>query len=148
MVDSWNTFRGGDVPPRLVRPTRLALEALVAEIASRDRSEARAVSIDVSYASTNLQLRYRPVTEVDTIRFELWTRRALGHALDGSLGGVRSDLVTMEWIRDRFVHTVDPVTRTRIDTLVRDLGTAVVDHDLGAAADTARALQELVAEIV
>ncbi len=28
MVDSWNTFRAGDVPPRLVRPTRLALEAL------------------------------------------------------------------------------------------------------------------------
>jgi len=147
-VDAWNTFRGGDVPPRLVRPTRLALEALVAEIASRDRSEALAASIDVSYASTNLQLRYRPITEVDTIRFELWTRRALVHALDGSLGGVRSDLVTLEWIRDRFVHTVDPVTRTRIDTLVRDLGTAVVDHDLGAAADTARDLQELMAGIV
>ncbi len=40
------------------------------------------------------------------------------------------------------------MTRTRIDTLVRDLGTAVVDHDLGAAADAARTLQELVAEIV
>ena len=36
----------------------------------------------------------------------------------------------MEWIRDRFVHTVEPVTRTRIDASVRDLGTAVVDHDL------------------
>ena len=82
-------------------------------IASRDRSKTRAVSIDASYASINLQLRYRPVTEVDTMRFELWTRRALVHAIDGSLGGVRSDLVTMEWIRDRFVHTVGPVTRTR-----------------------------------
>ena len=131
-----------------LKPTRLALEALVAEIASRDRARARAASIDVSYANINLQFRYRPVTEVDTIRFELWTRRALGDALDGALGGVRSDLVTMEWIRDRFVHTVDPVTRTRIDTLVRDLGTAVVDHDLGAAAGTARALRELVATIV
>jgi len=148
MVDAWSTFRANDVPPRLVKPTRLTLEALVAEIASRDRAGARAASIDVSYASINLQLRYRRVTEVDTIRFGLWTRRALGHALDGSLGGVRSDLVTMEWIRDRFVHTVDPVTRTRIDTLVRDLGTAVVDHDLGAAADTARELGTLIAGIV
>ena len=83
------------------------------------------------------------MTEVDTVRFELWVRRALVHAIDGSLGGVRSDLVTLEWIRDRFVHTVDPVTRTRIDTLVRDLGTAVVDKDLTAAAQTARNLRKV-----
>ena len=148
MVDAWNTFRAGDVPPRLVKPTSKALDELVAQIAARDRSKTRAASIDASYASVNLQLRYRPVTEVDTIRFELWTRRALVHAKDGSIGGVRSDFVTMEWIRDRFVQTVDPVTRTRIDTLVRDLGTAVVDHDLGVAADTARALRELVAGLI
>ena len=148
VVDSWNAFRAGDVPPRLVKPTRLALDELVAQIASRARSRARAASIDVSYASVNLQLRYRPVTEVDTIRFELWTRRALVDAADGSLGGVRSDVVTIEWIRDRIAHTVDPVTRTRIDTLVGDLGTAVVDRDLDAAADTARALLELVAGVV
>ena len=148
MVDSWNTFRAGDVPPRLVKPTRLALRELVGQIASRDRSKTRAASIDASYASINLQLRYRPVTEVDTVRFELWTRRALVHSNDGSLGGVRSDFVTMEWIRDRFVHTADPITRTRIDTLVRELGTAVVDHDLGAAADTARALREVVAGLI
>lgn len=148
MVDSWNTFQGGDVPPRLVKSTSQALQELVAQIASRDRSKARAASIDASYASINLQLRYRPVTEVDTVRFELWARRVLVHAIDGSLGGVRSDLVTIEWIRDRFVHTVDPVTRTRIDTLVRNLGTAVVDDDLEAAADTARALRKVVADLI
>ncbi len=140
MLDAWEAFRAGDVPPRLVNPTRLELRKLVEQIASRDRTKTRAASIDASYASINLQLRYRPVTEVDTVRFELWARRALVHAIDGSLGGVRSDLVTLEWIRDRFVHTVDPVTRTRIDTLVRDLGTAVVDKDLTAAARTARNL--------
>ena len=75
------------------------------------------------------------------MRFELWTRRALVDAIDGSLGGVRSDAVTLEWIRDRIAHTLDPVTLTRIDTLVGDLGTAVVDEDLGAAAQTARDLR-------
>ena len=148
MVEAWNTFRAGDVPPRLVKPTSLALQELVAQIASRDRTKARTASIDASYASINLQLRYLPVTEVDTVRFELWARRALVHAIDGSLGGVRSDLVTIEWIRDRFVHTVDPVIRTRIDTLVRDLGTAVVDDDLKAAADSARALRTVVADLI
>lgn len=148
MLDSWNAFRAGDVPARLVKPTRQALQELVAQIASRDTSKARAASIDASYASINLQLRYRPVTEVDTVRFELWARRAVVHAIGGSLGGVRSDLVTIEWIRDRFVHTVDPVTRTQIDTLVRDLGTAVVDDDLEAAADTARALRKVVGDLI
>ncbi len=148
MVDSWNTFRAGDVPPRLVKPTRLALRELVEQIVSRDRTKTRAASIDASYASINLQLRYRPVTEVDTVRFELWARRALLHAIDASLGGVRSDLVTLEWIRDRFVHTVDPIMRTRIDTLVRDLGTAVVDKDLTAAAQTARNLRKVMSKLI
>lgn len=148
MLDAWEVFRAGDVPPRLVKPTRLALRELVEQIASRDRTKTRAASIDASYASINLQLRYRPVTEVDTVRFELWARRALVHAIDGSLGGVRSDLVTLEWIRDRFVHTVDPITRTRIDTLVRDLGTAVVDEDLTAAAQTARDLRKVMSGLI
>jgi len=148
MADAWDTFRSGGVPPRLVKPTRVALEELAAQIEARDGSGAHQASVDASYASINLQLRYRPVIEVDTIRFELWARRALVHASAGSLGGVRSDLVTLEWIRDRFVHTVDPVTRTRVDTLVRDLGTAVIDDDLGAAAKTARALREVMAGLV
>jgi len=148
MVDAWNAFIAGDVPPRLVKPTTIALRALVKQVESRDRSKSRAASVDASYASINLQLRYRPVTEVDTIRFELWTRRALVHAIDGSVGGVRSDLVTMEWTRDRFVHTADPVTRVQIDTMVRDMGTAVVDDDLEAVADTARALRKVVAGLI
>ncbi len=90
MVDAWNAFRAGDVPPRLVKP-HVLLEELVDQIASRDRSKTRAASIDASYAGINLQLRYRPVTEVDTIRFELWARRALVHARAGSVGGMRSD---------------------------------------------------------
>ena len=77
------------------------------------------IGIDAAYASNDLQLRYRPVTEVDTIRFELWVRRALVDAANGSVGGVRSDFVTLEWIRDRIAHTLDPVTLTRVDALVR-----------------------------
>ena len=148
MVDSWKAFRAGDVPPRLVKPTSRALDELVAQIATRDRSGTWLASIDVSYASVNLQLRYRPVTQVDTIRFELWTRRAVVDAIGGSLGGVRSDQVTLEWIRDRIAHTVDPITRTRIDALVGELGVAVFDRDLDAAADTAGELLELVTGLV
>ena len=148
MLDAWVTFSAGDVPPRLVKPTRDALEALVAQIASRDRSRIRAASIDAAYASNDLQLRYRPVTDIDTMRFELWVRRALVDATAGSRGGVRSDVVTLEWIRDRIAHTLDPVRRTQIDGLVGELGAAVVDDDLGAAADTARSLRDVLAGLI
>lgn len=148
MLDAWVTFSAGDVPPRLVKPTRVALEGLVTQIASRDRSATRSASIDAAYASNDLQLRYRSVTDIDTMRFELWVRRALVDATEGSRWGVRSDVVTLEWIRDRIAYTLDPVRRTQIDALVGELGTAVVDSDLSAAADTARALREVVADLI
>jgi hypothetical protein len=144
MLDAWVAFRAGDVPPRLVKPTRVALRNLIAEVASRYRSKTYSASIDAAYASNDLQLRYRPVPEIDTMRFELWVRRALVDATDGSLGGVRSDVVTLEWIRDRIAQTFDPVTRTLIDTLVGELGAAVADDDLATAAHTARDLREVV----
>jgi hypothetical protein len=82
------------------------------------------------------------------VRFDLWVRRALVDATDGSLGGVRSDVVTLEWIRDRIAHTLDPVTLTRIDALVGDLGTAVVDEDLTTAAQAARDLRGVLSGLI
>ena len=54
----------------------------------------------------------------------------------------------MEWMRDRLVHTVNPVTRVQIDTMVRGMGTAVVEDDLVAVADTARALRKVMAGLI
>jgi hypothetical protein len=148
ILAAWDAFRGGDVPPRLIKPTRVALKDLATEIAARDRTGTRAASIEAAYAGNDLQLRYRSVTEVDKIRFELWVRQALVDAAVGSIGGVRSDVVTLEWIRDRIAHAIDPVALTRIDALVGELGTAVVDDDRGAAADAARALRELMSGLI
>jgi hypothetical protein len=144
MLDAWLTFRAGDVPPRLVKPTQDALHNLIIQAASRDRSKTYAASIDAAYASNDLQLRYRPVTEIDTLRFELWVRRALLDVTDGSLGGVRSDVVTLEWIRDRIANTMDPVTLVQVDTAVSAMGAAVGDGDLRTAAETARALGKVI----
>jgi len=148
MLDTWLVFRSGDVPPRLVKPTNVALRGLIADIAARQRSNAHLASVDAAYASNDLQLRYQSVTKTDTMRFELWTRRALLDATRGSLGGVRSDVVTLEWIRDRIAHTIGPVKLTRIDTLVGELGVAVVDEDLAAAAQTARELREVLSGLI
>ena len=111
--------------------------------AAQNRSKTYAASIDAAYASNDLQLRYRPVTKIDTARFELWVRRALLDATDGSIGGVRSDVVTLEWIRDRIASSLDPVTLVQVDTAVSGLGVAVGDGDVKAAAATARSLDEV-----
>jgi hypothetical protein len=76
--------------------------------------------------------------------FALWVRRAVVDATDGSLDGVRSDQVTLEWIRDRIAQTLGPVLRTRIDTLVGELGASVMDQDLARATQAARDLQDVV----
>ena len=143
MLDAWIAFRAGDVPPRLVRPTNVAWRNLTAQVEERRRSKTRDASIDVAYASNDLQLRYRPVIEVDTMRFDLWVRRALLDATAGSLGGTRSDVVTLEWLRDRIAQSLDPVTLVRLDTLVGEMGGAVVDGDLTAAAHAGRELREV-----
>jgi hypothetical protein len=148
MLDAWIAFRAGDVPPRLVKPTQDALQNLILQVASRDRSKTYSASIDAAYASNDLQLRYRDVPAIDTMRFVLWVRRALLDATDGSLGGVRSDVVTLEWIRDRIANTIDPITLVRVDTAVAELGVAVGDGDLNAAAATARDLDKVIRGLV
>jgi hypothetical protein len=140
MRDDWTDFRAGGVPPRLVAPVDVALRDLIAAINARSRSGTYSAAIAAAYASNDIELRYKPVAEVDTVRFELWARRALLDATNGSIDGVRSDLVTLEWIRDRIAHTLDRVTLTTVDTLVRDLGTAVLDDDAVEAAQVARDL--------
>jgi hypothetical protein len=148
MLDAWIAFRAGDVPPRLVKPTSVALRNLIAQIEARSRPKTRNASIDAAYASNDLQLRYRSVIKIDTRRFELWVRRALVDATAGSLGGTRSDVVTLEWLRDRIALSLDPVTLVRLDTLVGEMGGAVVDEDLPAAAHAARELRALMSGLI
>jgi hypothetical protein len=147
MTAEWESFKTGDVPPRLVRPTDRTLARLAHEVAARDRVGARHASVDVAYAGLDLQLRYRPVTEIDLARFGQWTRRTIVHATTGSLAGVTADLATMEWVRDRFVHTLDGVDVTRIDTHLGTLRDEVVDEDLAAATQTARSLRRLLGDL-
>jgi hypothetical protein len=148
IFDAWQNFRQGDVPPRLERPTDGAVGELLGTISHRNGLGTLTASVDVAYASANLQLRYRPVTEIDTIRFDLWARRALVDALAGALGGVRSDVATLEWVRDRIAPSIDAVTLTRLDALVGDAGEAVFEGDLAGARAAARDLVRIADRLV
>lgn len=139
LTGAWNTFRAADVPPRLEPVMSSALRGLGRATEDRDPVGARHAAIDVAQAALDLQLRHRPPAEVDRARFELWARQLLIDAAASDAGGVVGDLATLEWIRDRFAHTLDRVDIVRIDTHLGGLRTAVSDEDLeGAAAEAER----------
>jgi hypothetical protein len=141
MTAAWEKFRSGEVPPRLDDRLTTALERLTRAVDGRDSTKARLAAIGVGQSSLDLQLRHRPPAQIDRERFELWARQLSVDAAAGDMAGVRGDLATLEWIRDRFVNTLDKVDRTRIDTLLTELRTKVTDADLRGAAARAERLQ-------
>jgi hypothetical protein len=142
---AWRAHRDGNVPPRLVAPMARALDALDAGIADRDRAQAGTAAIDVAQAALDLELQYRPPAEIDIARFELWARQVLVDAKAGDLAGVSGDVSTLEWVRDRFAHTLGDADLTRVDTHLAALRESVVDEDLGAAEDEASSLRDTLA---
>jgi hypothetical protein len=137
---TWSAHRTGDVPRRLVAPTNRALARLVQATAARTGEQARNAALDLALATLDLRLRYQPVPEIDRARFEVWAQHARVDAASHRLAGLRADVATLEWIRDRIAHAIDPVTATRIDRRLEELRANVTDRDFKAAARAAAAL--------
>jgi hypothetical protein len=136
---AWRLLRTRDVPPRLRDELAGAVVQLRRAVAARASRRSAEAAIDLAQAGLDLGLRYRPPADIDRARFELWARRLLLDAKVGDLAAAKGDLATLEWIRDRFAHTLDPVGRTRIDSVLGALRTTLTDEDLGgAAAEAAR----------
>ena len=144
---AWRTLRADGVPPRLEPQLAGAVAKLGRAVGARDSSQAREAAIAVGQSALDLQLPYRPVAEVDRARFELWARRLIVDAAAGDLAGVRGDLATLEWIRNRFANGLDPVDVTRIDAHLVELRGAVGDEELGAAAAEAGRLRATLARL-
>ena len=144
MNDAWSTYRrSGDVPVRLVGPTGQALTSL-SRLVDRDWARVRQAALDVKKAALDLELQYRPVADVDRGRFNAWLRQLLVDTNAEDHGAVLGDVATLEWIRDRFEADLDPVDRTRLDTLLTDLRESVRDEDFTAVSETVTDLRDLV----
>jgi hypothetical protein len=124
-----------------------AVGSLDRAVAARDRVRASTAAIDVSRSALELELRHRPVAEIDRARFELWARQLVVDATAGDAGGVRGDLATLEWIRDRFATTLDKVDLTRVDAQLVGLRAALNDDDLRGIAARANRLRAKLARI-
>ena len=141
---AWARYRRDQVPPRLAAEMSRALEALSSAIDKRDRTRAGSAAIDVAQSALDLELRYNPPAEIDLRRFELWASQMLVDAAAGDVGGVRGDVTTMEWIRDRFARTIAPADLTAIDAHLVALRESVANEseDLRAASAEAAELRD------
>jgi hypothetical protein len=117
-----------------------ALKSLSAATKARKAARAEQAAIDLGQSAYDLELRYRPGQEIDATRFELWTQQLRVDAAAGNLGAVTGDVAVLEWIRDRFAHSLNPDRRKGFDSRLHDLRAASDAKNLPAAADHAARL--------
>lgn len=144
---AWETYRAGQVSPRLVTEMGLALESLSGAVEARDQTRAATAAIAVAQSALDFKLRHQLPAEIDRARFELWTRQLQVDAAARDAAGVRSDLATMEWIRDRLAGTLEKLDLTRLDHQLVVLRSTVGDEDLRGAAVGAGRLRATLAKV-
>src|SRR5215218_2200494 len=142
MNDAWKTYRRGNVPKKIEPRMNEALAAVKAAVDARDAERTSQAAIDVAQWSLDLRLQYRPQTEIDLARMDLWAAQLTLDASKGDAGAVGGDVFTIGYIRDRILNTLDDADVVRLDTEVQKLQVAVADDDLSTASDTAERLRE------
>jgi hypothetical protein len=149
MTAAWETYRTGEVP-KLVEPRMTdALAALSEAVDARDAAQTRQAALDAAQLSLDLQLRYRPVAEIDRARFDLWAAQLVVDAAAGDAAAVNSDIFTLDYIRDRILHTLDNADVVRINTVLGELQGAqstMSDKDVAAAANAAERLRDILGQ--
>jgi hypothetical protein len=146
VASAWQTYRSEDPPPRLAHEMTTAVDDSTEAVEARDPARAGTAAIDVAQSALDLQLRYRPQTEIDAARFDLWARQIVVDAAAEDLGGMRGDVTTMEWVLDRFAHTIDAADRVALDVHLLELREMVNDVDFGAAAHEAELTRQTLAD--
>ncbi len=142
---AWNAYRARGVPPLLATQMADALAALTGAVNARQATPARQQSIAVAYAAHDFRLRHHMPVMINLARFELWARQVLLDAAAADSSGVSGDAATLEWIRDRFVHTLAGSDADRLNALIANLRTAANGQDFPGASQAAAALQTLIA---
>ena len=146
MTAAWETTRVGEVPNRLEPLMSRALGKLAAAVENRRASEARQAAIEVARWSLDLQLRHRPVAEIDLARLDLWAAQMLVDAAAGDAAGVNGDFFSIDYIRDRIQQSLEEADLTSLNAELEELNGAVADEDLAAVASGAQQLRKTVAD--
>ena len=147
MSNAWETYRKGEVPKKIEPRMSDALAALAEAVDARNTEQARQAAIDVGRWSLDLRLQYRPQTEIDLARMDLWAAQLTVDAAAGDAGAVNGDVFTLGYIRDRILNTLDGADVIHINTEFLKLQVAAADGDLAAASDTAEHLRDTLRQI-
>jgi hypothetical protein len=138
---AWDAYRGSDVP-RLVEPWMdRAVARLAKAVEARDPGRAQHEAIEVARSAFDLQLRFRPVIEVDLARMDLWAAQLLIDHRANDDAGVAADAFALDYVRDRVRHALDDATLAQVNTELGEIQIAVVDEEPAVAAQQAAALR-------
>jgi hypothetical protein len=147
MGAAWSTLREAGQPPMIAERLSDNLAALARAVKAEKQVRAMQKAIDVAHSVLDLELRYRPATEIDAERFHLHTQQLRLDATADDLAGATSEVATLEWIRDRFAHTLSRAGRAELDSRLRALRSATDARNIPAAADHAARLGARVREL-
>jgi hypothetical protein len=148
MTAAWEIVSAGEVPDRLAPQMSRALTALADAVDGRNAAAARQAAIDVARWSLDLELRHRPVTQIDLARFDLWAAQMLVDAAAGDAAAVNGDFFSLDCVRDRIQDTLEEADLARLNLVLEELNGAVGDEDFEAVEESAGQLRELVAELM
>ena len=147
VMSAWRSVPSADVP-RLIEPLlETAVDTLEAAVDARSPVRARNAAIEAARLSFDLQLRYRPVTEIDLARMDLWAAQLIVDQAAGNFEGVAADAFAMDYVRDRIQAALDEADLARVNTALGAIQVAVVDEEPGAAAEAAGRLRDILARL-
>ena len=144
MVAAWEKVQANPVPKPVITRLSAALAELDSALSKKNAKKARHAAIEAARWSYDLQLRYRPVIDINLARLDLWAAQILVDAEAKDAGSVKGDVFTLTYIADRLKLHLDPVARNKINLLLGDLQPAASDEEFSAAAEAAGKLRELV----
>ena len=145
MASAWETFSSGDLPKPIRPLLSEALKSLTGAIGKRSVAKTRQAAIETARWSFDLQLRHRPVIEINLARFDLWAAQVMVDAAAKDTGSVTGDMFTLTLIRDRILAKLDADTAQSLNIQLGELMTASADGEFDAASAAAGKLREIVA---
>jgi hypothetical protein len=139
---AWAAYRAGEVPG-LIEPLVVgALRALGAAVASRESRATQDAAIAVSRLALDLQLRYRPVVEIDLARLDLWAAQMVSDAAANDGLAVSADSFAMDYVRDRLLRALDERRLRRLNVELGAIQVAVIDRIVAEAGAAAQRLRD------
>ena len=138
---------GEETPPIVAARLDRSIDELAAASDARDRQAAGQAAIDAAQWSLDLQLLYRAPVEIDLARFDVWASQMQLDAAAGDAAAVGGDLFTIDYIRDRIAHAIDPRDLTRINAVLEELQVPVGEGNLRASAEVVSKLRAAVAKV-